>query len=31
MQSYIHQLLETLKEAHNNRPLPRYLELPEEM
>ena len=31
MQSYIHQLLETLKDAHNNRPVPRYLELPEEM
>ena len=31
MQIYITQLLEILQEAHNNRPLPRYMELPEEM
>ncbi|MFA7445113.1 MAG: hypothetical protein WCY89_04140 [Flavobacteriaceae bacterium] len=31
MQTYINQLLEILNEAHNNRPAPRYLELPEEM
>jgi len=31
MQTYITQLLEILKEAQNNRPLPRYLELPEEI
>jgi hypothetical protein len=31
MQQYVNQLLEMLQEAHNNRPAPRYLELPEEM
>lgn len=31
MQTYITQLLEILQEAHQNHPLPRYLELPEEM
>lgn len=31
MQNYIRQLLEILQEAHSNRPLPRYMELPEEM
>lgn len=31
MNHYITQLLEILQEAQNNRPLPRYLELPEEM
>lgn len=31
MQNYIQQLLEILHEAQNNRPAPRYLELPEDM
>jgi len=31
MQKYVHQLLEMLQEAHVNRPVPRYLELPEEI
>ena len=31
MQKYVDQLLEMLQEAHNNRPAPRYIELPEEM
>jgi hypothetical protein len=31
MQQYINQLLETLREAYNNRPAPRYLELSEDM
>src|SRR5688572_25242317 len=31
MQTYIIQLLGILKEAHNNRSLPRYIQLPEEM
>ena len=31
MQKYVEQLLEMLREAHNNRPAPRYIELPEEM
>lgn len=31
MQKYIQQLLELLKTAHDNRPTPSYLELPEEM
>ena len=31
MQKYVNQLLEMLQEAHNNRPAPRYIELPEEM
>ena len=30
MQTYVNQLLETLQEAYNNRPAPRYLELSEE-
>ena len=31
MQKYITQLLETLQEAYDNRPAPRYIELSEEM
>lgn len=31
MQNYITQLLEILHEAQSNRPLPRYMELPEDM
>ena len=31
MQKYVNQLVEILKEAHQNRPSPRYLELPEDM
>jgi hypothetical protein len=31
MQKYVTQLLEMLQEAHNNRPAPRYLELPDDM
>lgn len=31
MEKYIQQLLELLKTAHDNRPTPSYLELPEEM
>ncbi|MDR2466130.1 MAG: hypothetical protein LBD35_01950, partial [Prevotellaceae bacterium] len=31
MQLYVTQLLEMLHEAKQNRPSPRYLELPEEM
>jgi len=31
MQQYITQLLELLRHAHNNRPSPLYLELPEDM
>lgn len=31
METYINQLLEILEEAQNNRPAPRYMELPEEM
>jgi hypothetical protein len=31
MQKYVDQLIEMLREAHHNRPAPRYLELPEEM
>jgi len=31
MQQYLTQLLELLREAHNNRPAPLYLELPEDM
>ena len=31
MQKYVDQLLEMLQEAHNNRPAPRYIELPEEL
>lgn len=31
MNRYVEQLLEILHEAQNNRPLPRYLDLPEEM
>lgn len=31
MNRYVIQLLETLKEAQNNRPSPHYLELPKEM
>jgi hypothetical protein len=31
MERYTQQLLELLKSAHDNRPTPSYLELPEEM
>jgi hypothetical protein len=31
MQQYIDQLIEIMHEAKNNRPSPRYMELPEEM
>lgn len=31
MQNYINQLIEILQEAHDNRPTPSLLELPEEM
>ena len=31
MQKYVDQLVEILEEAHHNRPMPRYLELPEDM
>jgi hypothetical protein len=31
MQRYVNQLLEMLQEAHNNRPAPRQLYLPEDM
>jgi hypothetical protein len=31
MQKYVNQLLETLQEAYNNRPAPRYIELSEDM
>ena len=31
MQKYIKQLIELLKTAHDSRPTPSYLELPEEM
>ena len=31
MQKYVNQLVEILKEAQQNRPSPRYLELPEDM
>jgi hypothetical protein len=31
MQKYVNQLLEMMQEAHNNRPAPRQLYLPEEM
>ncbi len=31
MQRYIEQLIEMLREAHDNRPSPSFIELPEEM
>ena len=31
MEKYVKQLLEILREAHNNRPAPRYIELSEDM